>query len=100
MAGSGFRLSHDGVTCLESASGGASPIGGTLYFNPQDTTTPLVALETDSGGQLVTVCGEAASSPRYPYAGDEACAAWPTDPMNFQCDQIIPGSCASSSSAH
>jgi hypothetical protein len=90
MEGSGKRLADDGQACLESASGGASPIPGTVYVG----SMPGPGVEVyESNGQLVTSCGLDTSSPRYPYAGDAACAGWVTNPMNFECDVIEPGSC-------
>jgi hypothetical protein len=90
MAGSGLRLAHDGTACLVSASGGASPISGILYFGPAQG---LTAVRLDSNEKPVTMCGLNAMSPLYPYARDAACTAWVTNPMNFECEEIVSGPC-------
>lgn len=90
MAGSGSRLAHDGTVCLESRSGGASPIPGVIYSGGAPA---LTAVKFDSDGKPVTMCGLTATAPRYPYAGDATCAAWVTDPLQFDCDEIVSGAC-------
>jgi hypothetical protein len=94
MAGSGLWLAHDGTVCLVSSSGGASPIAGVVYSGrAQAQAAAVVAVKFESDGKPVTMCGLSAMAPRYPYAGDAACAAWVTDPMQFDCDEIVSGSC-------
>jgi hypothetical protein len=90
MAGSGLRLAHDGTACLASASGGASPLPGVVYSG---AASSVPAVRSDLDGKPMTMCGLGAMSPRYPYAGDAACAAWVTNPMNFECAKIVSGSC-------
>jgi hypothetical protein len=92
MAGSGLRLAHDGTACLVSASGGALLVPGTMYLGPPPDD--LVATRFASDGKPVTMCAGLNVMPaQYAYAGDAACASWVTNPMNFECDETLPGSC-------